>query len=237
MKIFLVLALVVAASAGSTTAQTLEESRAAYDRGDYDTALRGFRPLAEQGHAQAQAGLGFMYHQGKGVAADGAEAARWFRRAAEQGIAQAQYNLEVMYGLGEGVAEDAAEAAKWYRRAAEQGFADAQFKLGNMYARGRGVPQNYLWAHVWVCTDMIIDGNIWRTRSKYDRVMAAATSSLVAFRAEPWSAIPAKVAACLEGAPTAKPSPSSASVPQFGRSRRGTSAWGGIPRSAAATRR
>ena len=46
MKVFLVLALVSAASAGSATALTFEESRVA--RGDYDTALRGFRHLAEQ---------------------------------------------------------------------------------------------------------------------------------------------------------------------------------------------
>ncbi len=36
----------------------------AYKRGDYDTALNTFRPLAEQGEAQAQFKLGVMYHQG-----------------------------------------------------------------------------------------------------------------------------------------------------------------------------
>ncbi len=36
----------------------------AYQRGDYATALTEFRPLAQQGVASAQFGLGFMYHQG-----------------------------------------------------------------------------------------------------------------------------------------------------------------------------
>ncbi len=39
----------------------------AYDRGDYGTALKEFRPLAEQGHAEAQLYLGIMYSQGLGV--------------------------------------------------------------------------------------------------------------------------------------------------------------------------
>ncbi len=36
----------------------------AYERGDYETALTEFRPLAQQGVASVQFGLGFIYHQG-----------------------------------------------------------------------------------------------------------------------------------------------------------------------------
>ena len=32
----------------------------AWGRGDYDTALKGFRPLAEQGEAEAQLALGLQ---------------------------------------------------------------------------------------------------------------------------------------------------------------------------------
>ena len=39
----------------------------AWGRGDYDTAVREFRLLAEQGHAQAQVNLGIMSSQGRGV--------------------------------------------------------------------------------------------------------------------------------------------------------------------------
>ncbi len=36
-------------------------------RGDYDTALREFGLLANQGHTEAQLNLGIMYPQGLGV--------------------------------------------------------------------------------------------------------------------------------------------------------------------------
>ena len=75
----------------------------AYKRGDYDTALKEFRPLAEQGHAGAQYNLGVMYDKGRGVLQDYQEAVRWYRLAAEQGIASAHNNLGVMYDKGRGV--------------------------------------------------------------------------------------------------------------------------------------
>ncbi len=59
----------------------------AYNRGDYETALQQWRPLAEQGHAAAQSNLGLMYSSGHGVAQDYAEVAKWYRRSAEQGRA------------------------------------------------------------------------------------------------------------------------------------------------------
>jgi len=48
----------------------------AWGRGDYDTAVREFRLLAEQGHAQAQVNLGIMSSQGLGVLKDYQEAGR-----------------------------------------------------------------------------------------------------------------------------------------------------------------
>ncbi len=62
-----------------------QDGLAAYQRGDYQTALREWRPLAEQGYAPAQYNIGSMYKNGHGVPQDYAEAARWYRRAAEQG--------------------------------------------------------------------------------------------------------------------------------------------------------
>ena len=37
-----------------------------YKLGDYSTALKEWKPLAEQGYAQAQSNLGVMYEYGKG---------------------------------------------------------------------------------------------------------------------------------------------------------------------------
>ena len=77
-----------------------DEAVAAYQRGDYATAIRKFRPLAEQGDAETQFNLGIMYDHGQGFRRDDAEAVKWWRKAAEQGIAEAQFNLGGMYSNG-----------------------------------------------------------------------------------------------------------------------------------------
>ena len=140
----LLLALVVALSTiGSGMAGPFEDGLAAYKRQDYATALRLWKPLAEQGDARAQTRLGSTYVLGEGVPQDYAEAMQWYRKAAEQGHAPAQNNLGVMYEKGLGVRRDYAEAMQWYRKAAEQGDARAQHNLGVMYEKGLGVPQDY----------------------------------------------------------------------------------------------
>ena len=126
-----------------------DEGLAAHNRGDYDTALREWGTLAEQGNANAQFNLGLMYEKGKGVPQDYKEAVKWYRMAAEQGVTYAQANLGLMYNKGQGVPHDNKEAVKWYRRSAEQGFAKAQVNLGSMYGNGEGVPQDYVQAHMW----------------------------------------------------------------------------------------
>ncbi len=144
-----VLVWLAVTAAPPAAAQTFEEAFAAYERGDYATAFRGFRSYAEQGDADAQDILGLMYLKGEGVPQDYAEAARWARRAAEQGHADAQNRLGVMYYDGKGVSVDHAAAAMWLRRAAEQGNAYAQWSLGSMHEEGRGVRRDYVLAHKW----------------------------------------------------------------------------------------
>lgn len=54
----------------------------AYGRGDYATALREWRPLAERGHPGAQYNLGMLYDFKKGVPQDFAVARQWYDIAA-----------------------------------------------------------------------------------------------------------------------------------------------------------
>jgi TPR repeat protein len=126
-----------------------EDGVAAYRRGDYATALRLLRPLANRGNAIAEYTLGVMYEVGEGVPQDYGEALKWYRLAADQGYAHAQYYFGRMYDNGRGVAQDYGEALKWYRLAANQGYANAQFSLGSMYADGHGVAQDYAEAMKW----------------------------------------------------------------------------------------
>ncbi len=91
-----------------------EDAVAAYDRGDYATAIRLIKPLAEQGNAETRFILGLMYDNGRGVAQDHAMAVKWYRKAAEQGIAKAQFNLGVSYEDGQGVPQNYMLAYMWF---------------------------------------------------------------------------------------------------------------------------
>jgi TPR repeat protein len=134
----------------SPTWAGFDEGLKAFNSGDYETALREWRPLAEQGEAKAQVGLGALYYYGQGVPQDYAEAARWYHKAAEQGHAWAQGKTGSNYLFGEGVTQDYDEAASWFRKGAEQGDAKAQYNLGMMYYSGRSVTQDDVQAYKWI---------------------------------------------------------------------------------------
>jgi len=93
----------------------------AYNRGDFATALREWRPLAEQGDASAQVNLGTLYVNGQGVSEDYQQALYWFRLAAKQGNAMALTKLGLMYEHGKGVPLDVVLAQKWYILGAANG--------------------------------------------------------------------------------------------------------------------
>ncbi|MHA1566447.1 MAG: tetratricopeptide repeat protein [Alphaproteobacteria bacterium] len=67
----------------------------AYERHDYQRALRIWRRLAKRGHPQAQCKLGIMYHNGDGVPQNIAKATHLYRRAAEQGDPEALFCLRL----------------------------------------------------------------------------------------------------------------------------------------------
>jgi uncharacterized protein len=110
--------IVLAFALNSTAAAgPFEDGQAAFRSGDCATALRLWRPLAEQGHAKVRVNLGTMYNLGKGVPQDHAEALKWPRLATGQeddvaAQAFAQVKLGGMYENGEGVPQDNAEAAR-----------------------------------------------------------------------------------------------------------------------------
>ena len=112
-------------------------------------AAKWYRKAAEQGNADAQYRLGFMYAHGKGVEKDEVEAARWYYKAAERGDSAAQYSLGLMYANGEGVEKDEAKAVQLFRKAAEQGHVAAQFNVGVSYHYGWGVAKDESEAMKW----------------------------------------------------------------------------------------
>jgi TPR repeat protein len=150
----------------------LEDGQAAYNRGDYATALKLFRPLAEQGNSDARTNLAWMYEQGNGVQQDFKEAVKLYQTAAEQGSARAAYSLGVLYYNGKGTPKSLENAMKWYRIAASQGDTKAQYNLGFMYANGEGVPKSlshgYMW---WLLASNAGEAAAWGTLHDLSKMM------------------------------------------------------------------
>ena len=96
----------------------LEDGAEAAERGDYATALRLWRQLADQGNPDAQYRVGLTYDVGVGASQDFTEAAKWYLMAAGQGHAAAQFNLGLLYANGRGVEQDNVQAHMWFNLAA-----------------------------------------------------------------------------------------------------------------------
>lgn len=121
---------------GQARADDFDTGRSAYISGDYETALKILKPLAEQGDPEAEKIMGMMYDYGHGVDKDKREALKWYIKAAEQGNPDIQYHVGAKYFHGDGTGQDYVEAARWWELAAAGGQVDAQFNLGLMYYRG-----------------------------------------------------------------------------------------------------
>ena len=117
--------ILLAGSAFVATAQNFDKGVAAYNAGDYRTALREWRHFAERGDSDAQYNLGQMYRQGEGVSKDYAEAARWYRLSAVQGDSDAQFVLGAMFQVGHGVLQTNIMAHMWYNIASANGNSQA----------------------------------------------------------------------------------------------------------------
>jgi uncharacterized protein len=77
----------------SQTLSQVKRSTDAMKRGDYETTYRLAYPLAQQGNAQAQHNIGYVYD----VRGDLQEAIKWYKMAADQNNLQAEDNLGLLY--------------------------------------------------------------------------------------------------------------------------------------------
>ena len=99
-------------------ARALDLGEQAFARQDYVRSAAAFFRRAEQGDRVAQAYLGFMYANGRGVPQDDAEAVMWLRRSAAQGYPTGQFMLGLMVDKGRGAPQDFVEAEMWLNLAA-----------------------------------------------------------------------------------------------------------------------
>jgi uncharacterized protein len=115
----------------------------------YGGAKVWFERAVSLGHPGAMNSLGYMHHNGHGVAHDYVEARRWFEKAAALGQRDAMANLGRLYSSGSSVSQDHVEAKRWFEKAANLGHSSAMNELGRLYHDGRGVAQNYAEARNW----------------------------------------------------------------------------------------
>jgi hypothetical protein len=134
----------------SALAADLDAGLDAVRRKDYEAAFAEFRPLAEQGEADAQVNLGNLFMRGWGVKQDYATAFDWYQKAANQNHPIAQGKLGMLHYYGLGTVQDSEAAAKWFRLAADRGVSAAQAVLGNLYAQGDGVTKDPVQAFFWL---------------------------------------------------------------------------------------
>lgn len=141
---FIAVALFAILTGGMANADPLSAGSAAYARGDYRNAARIVIPLAERGHARAQALAGFMYATGQGVPQAFDISSHWYRLAAEQGDPTAQYFLGLAYDKGQGLPQDEVAAYKWLNiatarapKAMREKFARQRDAVASKMSRGQ----------------------------------------------------------------------------------------------------
>jgi uncharacterized protein YgiM (DUF1202 family) len=121
-------ALLLALPAGADESD-LATALAAMQAGNFAEAYCLWKPLAEQGNAEAQYHLGWLYANGNGLRVNAERAVAWWRQAAEDGHADAQFAMGLAATVGDGMERDLPEAVGWYALAAEQGHEDARDML------------------------------------------------------------------------------------------------------------
>ncbi len=88
------------------------KARAAFEAGNYKTAASLFDPLAENGNADAQYSLGYLFYHGKGVQKDLKQAMYWFNQSAKQGNEKAIAALNTIESLLKKETQDDTQAVE-----------------------------------------------------------------------------------------------------------------------------
>ncbi|HZQ41429.1 MAG TPA: tetratricopeptide repeat protein, partial [Rhizomicrobium sp.] len=130
-----------AAAAAPVTPSIAAGVAAARSR-DFALALANFKPLAEQGDANAELAMGQLLMQNCTGLQDKPAAVEWLNKAATAGNIPARNLLGLAYMTGHGVPLDDNKAFALFSQTAAAGNAVGEMELGYLYTAGRGVPQD-----------------------------------------------------------------------------------------------
>lgn len=142
----LIFALAMIVSCASLITRT---GRAAYVRGDYQSAIKELTPFAEQGNAEAQYLLGASYANASPPEQDYFKAESWLQAAAEQGHTDAMVDIAKL-SLFYKKERDVEKAVRWYMKAADRDHPEGQFMTGTYYfSEDAGVEKDNVKAYMW----------------------------------------------------------------------------------------
>ena len=146
-KLFLLLFSVMLSfsSYGDSKSSTQKAVSDAYERGDYELAIKLTLPSAKAGDKDSQTYLYTLYLM-SGTAAEGC---KWIKKAAEQDVILAYSLVGDCYLKGWGVLQDYKKAFYWLEKGAKLGSSQSQKWLAGMYMRGEGVLKDYKKALLW----------------------------------------------------------------------------------------
>ena len=125
-------AAMLALSAVPAGAQSVKDGVDAWQRGDYDAAVRAWRPLALAGSGDAAFDLAQAYKLGRGVSPDLQQAKTYYGQAARVGHVQGAAN----YGLLLFQDGDRKNALPWIIKASDAGDPRAQYVYGTALFNG-----------------------------------------------------------------------------------------------------
>jgi len=116
----------------------------ALEQSNYAEAYCYWRPIAEDGYADAQYRLAWFYANGHGMPVNVKTAVEWWTKAAKQGQVDAQLALGLAYTTGDGISRDMDQAVIWYLAAAKNGQEDARDIIRKMVGKRDAAVESHM---------------------------------------------------------------------------------------------
>ena len=161
-KYIFIIALCIGYFTYSSTAfaNNFEKGKSAYLSHAWNLAVYELRPLADEGHAEAQLLMANMYSDGVGVKKNDKKARELYELSAHKGNNNAMLALATIYSDGVDVPKDKKKGAYWFTKSSEWGNQVAQFTLASMLINGEkesDIPVDKLTAYKWFLIAINID--------------------------------------------------------------------------------
>lgn len=118
------------------------DAKAAYDADSFFEAERLLKPIADDGHVDAQFLLSDLYLTGKIGEADTKQGLDYLDKAAESGHIRARSMMGVQYINGQAVEKDLKKGVEYISSAARSGNVSAIHMMGFLHYHGEGVEKD-----------------------------------------------------------------------------------------------